>query len=486
MRSAATRFPRSALPLLVAAAAYGFVLARGARLFGDPDTYWHIAAGNWILQHAAVPQRDPFSFTMPGAPWVDHEWLGQVLIALAWDAGGWSGLALLGALAVALALGLLCRLLLRRLPPLPTLAFVLLAGLSVLPGLLCRPHLLALPLMVTWAGALVAARAESRPPSWALLPLLTLWANLHGSFLIGIVLAMPLAAEAVLAAPPAARRRVGIAWGGFVAGSVLAACLTPNLLRGLVHPVQIMRMSATLRAVTEWRSPDFQQLQPIEIWLLAALGLALARGIRLPPIRILLLLGLLHAGLQHARNQMLLGLIGPLVAAAPLAAILPRRNDRVAAILQRIARPVGAGAVVAAVAAGALFLRHPLARTDDAVTPRAALDHVPRALAAAPVLNSYDFGGYLIFRGVKPYIDGRADMYGDGFVADYLALPRRDRLQAALRDHAIAWTLLKADDAVVAVLDALPGWQRVYADAIAVVHVRSARSPDGIAEATTH
>ena len=474
MRRAALNRSRSALALLVGAVACALVLARGARLLGDGDTYWQIAAGNWILRQGAVPHADPFSFTMPGAPWVDHEWLGQVAMALAWEAGGWSGLVLLAALPVALALMLLSWRLGRWLPPLFNLAFVSLAYLTVLPGLLCRPHLLALPVMVIWAGALVAARAESRAPHWALIPLMALWANLHGSFPAGLVLAVPLAVEAVLAAPSARRRRAALAWGAFVIASVLAACATPNLLQGLLHPLRIMAMTATLRAVDEWRSPDFQTLQPLEIWLVAAFALALACGARLPPIRILLLFGLVHAGLQHVRNQILLGLVGPLILAQALAAVLPWHH-RIGVALQLFARPVRAGAIVAVLIATALFLRHPLSRADDAVTPRAALAHLPPALAAAPVLNRYGFGGYLIFRGIRPYIDGRADMYGDAFMADYLALlrPSPEKLETALGEHAIGWTLFRPDDAVVTLLDSLPGWRRVYADDIAVVHVRS-------------
>jgi hypothetical protein len=76
---------------------------------------------------------------------------------------------------------------------------------------------------------------------------------------------------------------------------------------------------------------------------------------------------------------------------------------------------------------------------------------------------------------LRPYVDGRADMYGDAFMAGYLdALRLRSgRLEAALRDHGIGWTLLQPDDAAVTLLDALPGWQRLYGDDVAVVHVRS-------------
>lgn len=465
---------RSVLPLLVAVVAYGLVLSRGGAMLLDGDTYWHIATGNWILQHFAVPHRDPFSFTAAGAPWVDHEWLGQVLMALAYDAGGWSGLVLLAALALALALGLSCSALGRWLPPLPSLFLTVLGYLTVLPGLLCRPHVLALPLLVVWAVGLVTARAEGRAPRPILVPLMALWANLHGSFLFGLVLAVPLAAEAVLAAP-GRRRKAAIEWGGFVLASVFAACLTPNLLQGLLQPLHMMRMPVMLDAVAEWQSPDFHDVQPIEIWVMAALCVALSRGVRLPPLRIALLLGLLHAGLDHARNQILLGLVGPLILAEPLARFLRPRADAAATALQRYAGPSCGGAGGAALVLTVLSVLHPLARGNDRVTPRAALDQVPQALAAEPVLNAYDFGGYLIFRGLRPYIDGRADVYGEAFLAAYLDLsrPRKDRLEAALRDRAIAWTLLRPDDGAVAVLDMLPDWRRLYADDLAVVHART-------------
>ena len=71
-----------------------------SKIFDDGDTYWHLATGDWILNHRAIPTTDPFSYTFAGAPWQAHEWLSEVLMALVFRAGGWSGLALLFAAAV--------------------------------------------------------------------------------------------------------------------------------------------------------------------------------------------------------------------------------------------------------------------------------------------------------------------------------------------------------------------------------------------------
>jgi hypothetical protein len=117
----------------------------------------------------------------------------------------------------------------------------------------------------------------------------------------------------------------------------------------------------------------------------------------------------------------------------------------------------------------------PVTRTDGPTTPSAALDHVPAALQTKAVLNQYDLGGYLIFRGVRPYIDGRTDLYGDAFMDHYFRIIRPDRpaLEQTLRASHIAWTIFAPDAPVVAVMDSEAGWRRLYADRFAVVHVRT-------------
>jgi hypothetical protein len=113
-------------------------------------------------------------------------------------------------------------------------------------------------------------------------------------------------------------------------------------------------------------------------------------------------------------------------------------------------------------------------------------DPAASALAAAartrldgPVFNAEGFGGYLTFRGIPSFIDGRAELYGNAFLDQYLAAEggSEQALAALLDAYGITWTLLAPQQGAVARVDALPGWRRVYADAIAVVHVRSAANP---------
>ena len=149
----------------------------------------------------------------------------------------------------------------------------------------------------------------------------------------------------------------------------------------------------------------------------------------------------------------------------------------------RIAAPAAAPAVmltlVLAVSASLPLLLRPIARADDRVTPGSALAAAERMGLDGPVLNSEGFGGYLIFRGIATFIDGRAELYGNAFLDRYLAAERGgvDALVTLLDSYGITWTLLAPQQAAASRLDSLPGWHRVYADAFAVIHARGILHP---------
>jgi hypothetical protein len=103
-------------------------------------------------------------------------------------------------------------------------------------------------------------------------------------------------------------------------------------------------------------------------------------------------------------------------------------------------------------------------------------------LRAKPALNDYGFGGYLIFSHVRPFIDGRAELYGDPMLSLYDKLQAGDpaTVESTLRRYDIAWTIFPPDARIVAILDRAPGWRRLYADETAVVQVRDSAAPDGL------
>src|SRR5580693_2099493 len=138
--TAARRFTPS-LTLFVALAVFALSLPFGTLLLNDPDPYWQIVAGRWILANHALPQREVFSYTMAGAPWIVHEWLAIVGIALVYDGLGWAGLVVAACLAIAVTVALLLRALLRYVEPGYAVAGALAAWGLMMPHSLARPHL---------------------------------------------------------------------------------------------------------------------------------------------------------------------------------------------------------------------------------------------------------------------------------------------------------------------------------------------------------
>ena len=452
----------------------------------DPDTYWHIAVGRWMITHRAVLHNDVFSFSMPGAPFSPPEWLAEIVMAWLYDHGGWAGLVAVTALCEAVALGMLLRRLLGTLAPVHALIGAVLAWGLALPHMLVRPHVLTLPILVAWVAALVSARSEERAPSLWLVPLMTLWANLHGSYMLGLVLAALLAGEAVLLAPDhGSRFRAMRGWGLFGALSVAAALITPFGFEGLLLPFKLTQMSYSSAVLIEWMSPNFQQFQPLEMWIVVLLFGGLALGWRLPWTRVAIVLLLLHMALQHIRHAEVLGYVAPLLLAPALAPQLKGRSEEQSTALldgtlAELAKPARARgfALAGAVLLGlsAVTLRGGVARQTDDTTPAPALAAVQAHHVEGPVFNDYNFGGYLIFSGVKPFIDGRY-FYGDAFIRRYIEATAlfNAEMPRLLDEYGITWTLLNAKTPAVVLLDHLPGWRRLYADDVAVVHVRDDR-----------
>jgi hypothetical protein len=477
-------------PILAFLAAYGTTLGTAKTMLGDPDIFWHIVTGRWIIAHHAVPHTDLFSHTMAGAPWVAHEWLGEAILAAFFDAAGWWGIVILTGICAGTAMALFTRAMLRYLEPRHALIAILSAGVMMAPHWLARPHMIALPLLVAWIAALAAARTESRAPPLALAAVMVVWANLHGTFLVGLGFAAFFAAEAIILASGSAERRIAaMRWGSFIIAALLGTLVTPNGIETYLLPLRLLDMTYALSVLVEWRSVNFAQLQPLEIWLLAALVGALTLGIKLPPIRALMLALLIHLALRHGRNGELLGFIAPLLVAGPIAPQLRRaeagRNrDAFERWIEALARPAGALAVagtVLAVAVMGLAAATSALRPNDQIAPAAAVAAAIDHGMTGPVFNDYSFGGYLIFAGIPTFIDGRADMYGDAFIKrEYEAThDLGGELPSLLDQYHIAWTIFRPSSQAVAVLDRMPGWRRVFTDGVAVVHERqdAARAP---------
>jgi hypothetical protein len=471
---------RKSLPLWVGVCVYAFLLVAGNRLLNDPDTLWQVTVGQWIIDHRAVPVTDVYSFTMQGQPWISTQWLAQVLYATSYALAGWAGPVVLAAASLAATFVLFARFLETRLTQSTTIVFVAAALALMVPHMLARPHVLAMPVMVAWVGGLVAAMDRRSAPSFWLLPLIALWANLHGGFVFGIALVAPMALEVLLTAPPAQRKALALRWGAFGFAALAASCVTPYGWGALLGSQRILSLGQALATITEWRAADFSSVGALEICLLVGTGLALLRGITLPPVRILLLLGLVHLALKHERNLELLALLAPLVLALPLS--LSRQIGSAESEARQPGAPSRAmlfGVALCLVGGTAAFASMHRFEPHRANSPVAAVAAL-KQLNLARVFNDYDFGGYLIANGVAPFIDGRTELYGEKFVVDQnsaVRLKPPEQLFRMLDDYKIEATLLRTEDAATKLFDHLDGWQKVFTDDIATIHVRRPGAP---------
>jgi len=458
-----------------AAAVLAFLASLSTKVLNDGDTWWHVAAGRLMIASRAVLRTDPFSATLPGAPWFTHEWLSEVLLAGAFNLGGWSGVVVLTAAAASLTAWILARELGRWVSGLPGLVLLAFGLLLWTGSLLARPHMLALPILALWSAELVRARAEDRSPRWRVLPFMTLWANLHGSFVFGLALIGPFALEALIAAARDRRLAVVLRWGGFGLAAAGAAALTPHGVETLIFPFRLIGMSS-LAQIGEWAPSDFAALGPLEIALLAGLFVVFTRPFRMPPVRAVLLILLLHLALQHVRYDQMLGVVGALILAEPLSRAYGQTLPAPAGHAPRRTLPAGVAAAGLVLALGVGRLAWPLTLHDAPTRPISAVAAVPAQVAATPVFNDYSFGGYLIARHIAPYVDSRADFYGDAFLKAYanLIAPDRPALARLLDQRHIGWTLLIPGSPAARAMDEMPGWRRFRADRWAVIHVRLA------------
>ena len=471
------------IPLGLALLSYVLGLASREKRLDDPDTMLHVVIGRWILAHHAVPHADFLTHSVPGKAWVVHEWLGGVVSALFYDMAGFEGLVCMASLGLAVGLAVFARALLAYYRPAQAIVIAALAWIVISPHWLARPHMVALPLMVWWMALLVAARANGRAPAlWAALIMIP-WVNLHGTFLVGIGFAGLFTVEAVLmTAGEAARVKAAKDWTLFTVAAVAASLVTPNGIEAYLLPLRLLDMKFALSMLIEWKSVDFQHLSTLEIWLLLALGTVLWRGISLPLVRVLMLLLLFAMSLQHARNGDLIAFIAPLLAGPWAGPALGR--GRAPDWLDRYAAPASVrGLMLAALimfVAEGVEARFPLG-PEPKYSPEAAVHAVEAAGITGPVLNDYNFGDYLIFSGIKTFIDGRADMFGDPFLKRYYEAVhgQSDELPDLLQQYKIAWTIFPPDARAVALIDKLPGWRRFYADKTAVVQVRDGAVPGG-------
>jgi hypothetical protein len=461
----------------------------------DPDFWWHLRIGQWMVDTGQLPSTDIFTYTVASHVWTDHEYLTEVLM--------WRIYSTLGLASLIVAFGLLTwagfwliYLQVRRQP------FVFI-GLGLAIGAVAgapiwgpRAQMITFALScleLYWIHGYLSGRSRAIN----LFPfVMVLWANLHGGWVIGFVwLGVALAAELVMWAwdqeNPAYRmhvRRLVV----ITAASGLAVAATPHFLSLYPYPFQTEGSVAQQKLIVEWFSPDFHQvfLRPFEAMFFLLIG---GFALRRPSLyEFLLTVVALFLALQSVRNIALF-----------VAATTPVLINTYGSWWKEFAaarkwtfnlppRPLFA-AITAVVLVAILSLT--LARVGSAIAPerQQQLDASSYPVGAADWLaahpnvgthmfNQYGWGGYLANRfypeqNRRVFIFGEAALMGDPLLNEYEdVVSLRPDWKQVMDRYGVDYVVYNKGEALANVLATEPDWTVVYSDDVAVIYVRAPRT----------
>lgn len=445
---------RRAAAILVALAAFAVAIARAP---SDPDMFWHLASGKWMVEHGALLRTDVFSSTVSGQPYSVGEWLGEIILYASYALAGWPGVVLLRGFLVAIAAFFVTRIVMRAGPTVVAVPVAILALLLSSIVWTDRPQLFTLALFPFVLDLLLLAREGRTRLLIAVPPLLLVWTDLHGGYALGLALVLLFAIDAVL-------RRSNVR--PFVVAAALAAAATLLDPGALGLGAAVGHAATPPRYIVEESPPDVMKPAGalFAVFVLGTFAVAMRTGGTL--LDAILLAPLLWLALSAQRDMPYFAFAAaPYLARNVVRALphLPRAQPHPA--VPRAVVPAVAIALAAVAILGIFSL--PTAPS-EAAYPRSALSAVRSG--SGTLVNEYDWGGYLIWTAPerKVYIDGRLIPYLPGVLRDFNTLVA---LGPGWRDilarDAVTSVLLRPDRPLAGALRE-DGW-RVVVDADNVV-----------------
>jgi hypothetical protein len=468
------------------------------RTIQDPDFWWHLRAGQLIIQHGGLLGNDPFTYTVPGHHWTMHEWLNEVLFAIEYAIGG-LGLIVLILSAVTWA-GLICVMQKARLrrPGRGVLGVGML--IAVVAGFpIWGPRVQ----MITFAFAALTLLLVERhlvrggKAIWWLVPLFLVWSNFHSGFVIGLgFIAIILVAEvagAWLRMPDAAPRDRLRPLLFVLIASTAVSMVNPNGPTILLYALGTQTSGAQQSLIQEWFSPSFHDWEVL-VYGAMLLGLVMLvvsnRHIRARDAALVLVTGALS--LQSARHIALFVAAGTPVFIDQLAMATPRlraavRRARRRPATQRVQPPLLFRATATAlvlVALGGIALAWLIPKMQVQAYslvyarefPVCAAQWLKGAREPLKIFNQYGEGGYLAYelsaRGDKLYIFGDAAVMGDALLYKYAQVETAEPgWDSIIRDAGTDVVLYDVNTPLADLMDHSAGWVKVYQDALSVAFV---------------
>ncbi len=453
--------------------------------FVEGDTFWHIVAGQRILDTHTWPTKNFYSFTAPNSQWLDYQWLGEVMMAAAYRAGGPRGLmALLAALTSAILLLLYYYAYLRSGNVKAALAVCAVVWPLVGLCFTLRPQLLGYVFLLITLISLESYRQGFLKSFWFLPLVFVLWVNTHGTFTFGM-LALGVYWVAGLKRlhlgdlesqlwSTGQRRHLGLITI-LCALALVVNPYGPHLLYGLAEPVS---QPLVMAYVEEWQPLPFNEFYAkwflVLLFLFFITPLIWRFRLRLEDVA----LGIVAAYMACVHQRIVVFFA---ILVAPVLAVWvgkwwsgydPAKD-----------KPLLNAILIGLFAVGMVVFfpsTSSLQRVIDQNQPRRAVDYLRRNSVPGPMFNDQFWGGYLIwaFGGQHPvFIDGRCDAYEPaGVLGDYIGIMRADLDSLALLDkYHVQSCLIERGGSLCALLDHRPEWKRVYQDDLSVIYARESR-----------
>jgi hypothetical protein len=448
----------------------------------DPDSWWHLATGRYIVTQHRLPDPDPFAYTTAIVPPADpgeaqtrrfnltHEWLAQAAWYGIEAMGGTPATVLWKAVLLTALCGLTGFVAWRRTGSgLWGIAAALGAASLAVEFAHDRPSILSYLFTAIFIAVFEARRRIVLLPALAIV-----WANCHGSFFLGWIVCGAYALDALVRRAPDLRRVLLVS-----GATILLSGLNPNGFAA-IPTVLWYRQSALQSTLIEWSRADlWGPPYAFDLLLYGAAACLLLAWRRARISDWVLFLAFAGASLAAFRNEMLIGLTAPFL----IASYFPReRFPMPAAVATRM--PYVAAAVLAAgLGWGCVRGWFFQLRTADWLYPAGAAAFLRDHKLTDRLFNTYEYGGYLIWRGIPVFIDGRA--LSESLFQDYrniLGTPPgdalRDRTLERYGVRAIVMNSFEYNSGVLYPLALTMGmpsegaWQLVYQDAQSMVFLR--------------
>ena len=445
----------------------------------DPDTWWHLAAGKYMVENRTIPHQDIFSWTVAGQPWVTHEWLGEVFFYFAYLAGKFWGVLSLIILFTTLFLFFYWRLLSLAKGQffIAALTFMV-VGEMLYPFLVIRPQVLSYLFFVVFLYVLHLF--IQKKDYLFILPLISLlWANSHGSFPLGpalvalFILTGTRKCEGEKIENHAWEPRQIKKLAAVFVLCLIAAAINPNWWRLLIYPLETIKDNQMTSNIQEWLSPNFQDPYS-QIFLVYYLATFLILVLTTRKIQLTdLLLYLIFGGLSflHGRfipySLLISGLLWPAYFQPRLALKLDLSRLKIAMLPALLILYV---LVFALKAPPQTEIDYRFADKDS--FPIDAAAYLKQNPPEGKMFNDYGWGGYLIWNlpEEKVFIDGRADIYMKKVFGDYLKVTGlKPEAASLLEEYRIGWVFMPAGSPLVQALKFSPRWSVLYEDKTAAI-----------------